>query len=133
MIRAALALTAALVAAPVLSHDVYTSLHGKNGQWCCNGDANGVKGDCAPALAKARGDGYDFLVRGKDWVHVPNSRITFLPVPGEETQQLPPAPDNMRWGHFCGKKVTAAYTPLNPDNVMDGYLFFCAFLDPDSM
>ena len=60
-----LALGGALVAASlssVCAHDIYTGVHGKNGQLCCGGD------DCAATSFRERGGQFEFLTRERQWM-----------------------------------------------------------------
>ena len=55
-----LVLGGSLVAASTAAasaHDIYTGVHGKNGQLCCGGD------DCAATSYRERGGQYEFLTR----------------------------------------------------------------------
>jgi hypothetical protein len=60
-----------------IAHDIYTGVHGQNGQLCCGG------GDCAPTVYRERGGTFEFLTREREWVAIPQERITFLPIPGD--------------------------------------------------
>ncbi len=60
------------------AHDIYTGVHGKNGQLCCGGN------DCAATAYREQGGHYEFLTREQRWVSIPQERITFLPIPGDE-------------------------------------------------
>jgi hypothetical protein len=61
----------------VYAHDIYTGVHGRNGQLCCGGE------DCAATSYRERGGQYEFLTRERQWIAIPEERITFLPVPGD--------------------------------------------------
>lgn len=125
----ALAVAVSLIADVCLSHDI----HGPKGQLCCNGSSDGQTGDCAPTLAKAEANDVAYLVGGKTWVRVPNDHVTFLPVPGEETQVLPPAGEGLVWGHFCGVVPNAAQASYRSKDIFDGVLVYCAFYPPGSI
>ena len=44
------------------AHDIYTGVHGKNGQLCCGGD------DCAATSFRERGGQFEFLTDRKSVV-----------------------------------------------------------------
>ena len=106
-------------AAPVHAHDIYTGVHGKNGQLCCGGS------DCAPTVWRGSHGGYQFLTREGDWVDIPQDRITFLPVPGDDAE------GESHRAHLC-------YRPARPndqvgetrESVYGGIFLYCAFIDP---
>ncbi len=104
------------------AHDIYTGVHGKNGQLCCGGD------DCAATSYRERGTRYEFLTREQDWVEIPPERITFLPIPGD-----PPSNDDHR-AHLCYRSATD-YDRLGPAayNVFGGIFLYCAFIPPGSI
>ena len=104
-------------------HDIYTGVHGKNGQLCCGGD------DCALTIYREHGENFDFLTREKTWVTIPKDRITFLPIPGEN---LDTEPEHS--GHLCYRHATdndrLGYAS---SNVFGDILFYCAFIPPGSI
>jgi hypothetical protein len=106
----------------VSAHDIYTGVHGKNGQLCCGGN------DCAATSFRERGDNYEFLTREQRWVAIPQERITFLPVPGD-----PPDGDSHR-AHLCYRSATES-DKLGPmaTNVFQDIYLYCAFIPPGSI
>jgi hypothetical protein len=123
LLRAALGgvLAAALFSA-ASAHDIYTGVHGKNGQLCCGGD------DCAATSFRERGGHYEFLTREQQWISVPQERITFLPIPGD------PPNDDSHHAHLCYRSATDN-DRLGPasSNVFDGIFLYCAFIPPGSI
>ena len=124
IVCAALAAIVALVE-PTFSHEWYTGLKGKDGQLCCGGN------DCAPTLWKERGGEFFFETRDKHWVFIPQERITFLPVPGDESEQV----DHR--AHLCYRAPTS-YDDSRPQNIFSDdagnqiYLY-CAFINPGAI
>lgn len=113
--------------APSYAHEIYTGVHGKDGQLCCGGT------DCGVTSYRENGENFEFLTREKKWVKIPGDRITFAPIPGDgglEEHQ----------GHLC-------YRPLNTsdDDSTQGYQhyvvgegynkiwLYCAFIPPGSI
>jgi hypothetical protein len=74
------------------AHDIYTGVHGKNGQLCCGGN------DCAVTSYREQGGHYEFLTREQRWVSIPEERITFLPIPGD--------PPESHHAHLCYRSAT---------------------------
>ena len=117
------------------AHDIYSHVFGKGGQLCCGGDP--VTGDCAPVIAQIEGDYVVYFIHPgrirqsyKEMpdvrVRVPISFVTFLPIAGQEQQEDVPMPGpGQAIGHFCGRPAT-----FTAANVFDGWLVYCAFLDP---
>lgn len=101
------------------SHDIYTGVHGKNGQLCCGGT------DCAATFWRERKGRYEFMTRERTWVEIPEDRITFLPIPGE------PADAPANFGHLCYRFATEA-DRLGPAsvNVFGDIFLYCAFIKP---
>jgi hypothetical protein len=104
---------------PVHAHDIYTGVHGKSGQLCCGGS------DCAPTVYNEDGGRFEFLTREREWVTIPQDRITFLPLPGDQ-----PTTDS-HYAHLCYRLATqedreGAYA----DHVIDDIYFYCAFIPP---
>jgi hypothetical protein len=115
----------ALVTAPLSlgrAHDIYTGVHGKDGQLCCGGS------DCAATSFRERGGQFEFLTREQRWIAIPEERITFLPVPGD-----PPTGDPHR-AHLCYRSATDK-DRLGPaaSNVFDDIFLYCAFISPGSI
>jgi hypothetical protein len=104
------------------AHDIYTGVHGKNGQLCCGGN------DCAATSYRERGASYEFLTREQRWVAIPQERITFLPVPGD-----PPDGDSHH-AHLCYRSATES-DKLGPmaTNVFQDIYLYCAFIPPGSI
>ena len=104
------------------AHDIYTGVHGKNGQLCCGGN------DCAATTYRERGDNYEFLTREQRWVSIPGKRITFLPIPGD-----PPGGDSHH-AHLCYRSATES-DKLGPmaSNVFEDIYLYCAFIPPGSI
>ena len=115
----------ALVAASTAAanaHDIYTGVHGKNGQLCCGGD------DCAATSYRERGGQYEFLTREQQWIAIPEDRITFLPVPGD-----PPTGDPHH-AHLCYRPATDNdRLSAGAQNVFDGIFLYCAFIPPGAI
>jgi hypothetical protein len=123
LLRATLggALAAASFSA-VSAHDIYTGVHGKNGQLCCGGD------DCAATLFRERGGHYEFLTREQQWIAIPEERITFLPIPGD------PPNDDSHHAHLCYRSATDNdRLGLASSNVFDDIFLYCAFIPPGSI
>jgi len=120
-----LALGGALAAAPlssVCAHDIYTGVHGKNGQLCCGGD------DCAATSFRERGGQFEFLTRERQWIAIPQERITFLPVPGD------PPNDDSHHAHLCYRSATDNdRLGLAASNVFSDIFLYCAFIPPGSI
>ena len=102
------------------AHDIYTGVHGRNGQLCCGGN------DCAATTYRERGDNYEFLTRERRWVSIPGERITFLPIPGD-----PPDGDGHH-AHLCYRSATHLdrVTPYKRANVFGDIYLWCAFIPP---
>jgi hypothetical protein len=120
-----IALGGALAAASFSSasaHDIYTGVHGRNGQLCCGGD------DCAATFYRERGDGFEFLTRERQWITIPAERITFLPIPGD------PPNDDSHHAHLCYRSATDDdRAGLASSNVFEGIFLYCAFIPPGSI
>jgi hypothetical protein len=127
MMRALLCLAAggALASASVPSvgaHEIYTGLHGRNGQLCCGGN------DCAATVYRERGGRFEFLTREEQWIAIPQERITFLPIPGD-----PPA-DDSHHAHLCYRSATDSdRMGSSSSNVFEGIFLYCAFIPPGSI
>ena len=104
------------------AHDLYTGVHGKNGQLCCGGD------DCAATSYRERSGHFEFLTRESQWIEIPEERITFLPIPGDQ-------PDNdSHHAHLCYRSATES-DRLGPasSNVFNDIFLYCAFIPPGSI
>jgi len=116
----------ALIAASfsaVSAHDIYTGVHGKNGQLCCGGT------DCAVTSYREHGGRFEFLTRERQWIEIPAERITFLPIPGD-----PPDNSDGHRGHLCYRSATDS-DRLGPasSNVFEDIFLYCAFIPPGSI
>jgi hypothetical protein len=116
----------ALIAASfsaVSAHDIYTGVHGKNGQLCCGGT------DCAVTSYREHGGRFEFLTRERQWIEIPAERITFLPIPGD-----PPDNSDGHHGHLCYRSATDS-DRLGPasSNVFEDIFLYCAFIPPGSI
>jgi hypothetical protein len=108
-------------------HDIYTGLHGKDAQLCCGGK------DCFATVYRESGGGFEFLTRERHWVPIPEDRITFLPVPGDEKTI---AYGDTYHAHLCFRD------PKDTDwahsaNILHGkdqvIYFYCAFIPPGAI
>jgi hypothetical protein len=106
---------------PAYGHEIYTGLHGRNGQLCCGGD------DCALTLYRERGDLYEFLTRENEWVAIPQARISFLPVPGD------PPHDDGHAAHLCYRAANEADRLGASINVFGAIFLYCAFIPPGAI
>jgi hypothetical protein len=105
----------------VYAHDIYTGVHGRNGQLCCGGE------DCAATSYRERGGQYEFLTRERQWIAIPEERITFLPVPGD------PPNDDSHHAHLCYRSATDSDRLTSASsNVFEGIFLYCAFIPPGS-
>jgi hypothetical protein len=104
----------AMLPSPVRAHDIYTGVHGRDGTLCCGGS------DCARTQYKLTQNGAEFFVRNREWVFIPNERITFLPVPGDSNGD----------GHFCGRPKTSSDVGEMAKNVFGNWYLYCAFIPP---
>lgn len=104
------------------AHDIYTGVHGKNGQLCCGGN------DCAATSYRERGGSFEFLTRDQRWVSIPPERITFLPIPGDRLDA------ETHRAHLCYRPATDL-DRLGPQstNVFDDIYLYCAFIPPGSI
>jgi hypothetical protein len=111
---------------PAQAHDIYTGVHGKDGQYCCSGDP--LTGDCSATSYRERNGGYEFLTREGHWIPVPTDRITFLPIAGD------PPSDNPHHAHLCYKTVSGPEVASDRLMTSDGQsiIFYCAHIPPQS-
>ena len=117
-------LFAALVTAPLQvakAHDIYTGVHDKTGQLCCGGN------DCAATSYRESGGQFELLTRERRWVQIPQDRITFLPIPGDQDSA-----DTHR-AHLCYRSATDSDRLSNRANVFEDILLYCAFIPPGSI
>lgn len=114
-----------LLATPALPHEWYSGLHGKDGQLCCGAD------DCEPTVFEERHGDFYFYTREKHWVRIPAERITFLPVPGDESD-----PDPHR-AHLCYRPPGVYDNPSSanvfPDDAGGAIYLYCAFVPPGAI
>ena len=105
------------------AHDIYTGVHGKNGQLCCRGT------DCAVTSYREHGGRFEFLTRERQWIEIPEERITFPPIPGD-----PPDNSDGHHGHLCYRSATDS-DRLGPasSNVFEDIFLYCAFIPPGSI
>jgi hypothetical protein len=104
------------------AHEIYTGLHGRNGQLCCGGD------DCASTVYRERGGTFEFLTREQRWIAIPQERITFLPIPGD------PPSDESHHAHLCYRSATD-FDRHGPSSasVFENIFLYCAFIPPGSI
>ena len=103
------------------SHEIYTGVKGKDGQLCC------VAQDCEPTVYEERRGEFYFMTRAKHWVRIPDDRITYLPVPGDEDVTT------HNHAHLCyrdsaGYEVNAQN--VFPDDAGNSIYLYCAFIPP---
>jgi hypothetical protein len=115
----------ALATAPLAvsrAHEIYTGVHGKNGQLCCGGD------DCAATVYREHGGTFEFLTREHEWVTIPQERITFLPIPGD------PPSDDSHHAHLCYRAATSYDRQGQAaTNVFENIFLYCAFIPPGAI
>jgi len=101
------------------AHDIYTGVHGRDGQLCCGGS------DCASTQWRERGGTFEFMTRDKQWVPIPADRITFLPIPGDKPE------NDSHIGHLCYRKATDFdRSGKGAENVFGDIFLYCAFIKP---
>lgn len=107
-------------------HDIYTDVHGKNGQLCCGGS------DCAVTRFREHADHYEFLTRENVWVEIPQDRITFLPIPGDDKPAIDG--DEQHKAHLCYRSATSYdRTGSSAANVFGDIYLYCAFIPPGAI
>ena len=112
---------AAASSCAVSAHDIYTGVFGKNGQLCCGGN------DCAATSFRERGGHYEFLTRERQWVAIPQERITFLPIPGDR------ADGDSHYAHLCYRQATDEdRVGASSSNVFEDIFLYCVFIPPGS-
>jgi hypothetical protein len=116
------------------AHDIYTGVHGKNGQLCCGGS------DCAATTYRLDKGHYYFMTRSDPQagdapaskpheVEIPQDRITFLPIPGDQ-----PTDDAQHHAHLCYRlALPGDYVGALAKNVFDNIFLYCAFIPPGSI
>jgi hypothetical protein len=118
----------ATLTASVCAHDIYSGLHGKDLQLCCGGS------DCSTTVYRETAGRFEFLTREGHWIPIPEDRITFLPVPGENNS---PRFGDAHFGHLCYRAILGNEGPAMKPNIFNGdgqqiYLY-CAFIPPGSI
>jgi hypothetical protein len=122
------AFTAVLFALTISAHahDIYSGVHGKDGQLCCGAD------DCFKTTWRERGEAFDFyLPRERTWITIARERITFLPIPADD--YAPIDGDAQHYGHICYRPKTAfdsGPNVNNPDQLIGDFRVWCAFIPP---
>ena len=110
------------------AHDIYTGVYGRGAagtqQLCCGGS------DCAATHYRERGEHYEFLTREGEWVAVPQERVTFLPVPGDDASG---DPDPSHRAHLCYRQVSEYDRTHFPEDVFGHIFLFCAFIPPGGL
>lgn len=102
---------------PASPHDIYSGVHGKDGQLCCGDN------DCSATTYVEHGEQFSFLTREYKWVQIPVGRITFLPIPGDRSTE----PNH---GHICYRAATDIDRKIQPQNVFGEILLYCVFVPP---
>lgn len=105
------------------AHEIYSGVHGKNGQLCCGAE------DCGKTVFRIVQGRYEFLTREHTWVEIPQDRITFLPIPGDD--YIPVDGDSQHYGHLC-YRTASNYDRQgqNHENVFGDIYLYCAFIPP---
>lgn len=122
LVTAAVALS--LIYTPVKAHEIYTGVHGRDGQLCCGAD------DCFATTYSEKKTHFFFRLKPQDGaieLDIPADRITWLPIPGDD----PAAPSNR--AHLCYRTATAtdlANVNWAPKIIDNQWLIFCAFIPP---
>jgi hypothetical protein len=72
---------------------------------------------------------YEFYTREGQWVEIPEDRITFLPVPGDDVTNT-----ETNRAHLCYRPPTD-YDRSGPNivNVFGPIYLYCAFINPGSI
>ena len=134
LILAACVIAVGLMPASAPAHDIYTGVHGKDGQLCCGGT------DCAATVYKLERGHYFFMTRNDPlagdapasaahWVEIPEDRITFLPVPGDVDTG-----DDQHHAHLCYRLAMPGDRAGNgAGNVFGNIYLYCAFIPPGSI
>ena len=125
MIR--LALLFVLLAGPVAAHEIYNNFYSGGapglGRWCCNGNAEGTSGDCAPATYEMLPNG-DALMQSKRYpgkvIHVAASRILWMTIPGGEAFEA----------HLCALPRSPSDGPPTAEDPDPEFVTLCAAISP---
>ncbi len=107
---------------PARAHDIYTGVRGKTGMLCCGGS------DCAATTYRLDKGRYSFATREAEWVEIPEARIQFLPIPGDQ-----PSDADEHRAHLCYRKATDYDRQANGENVFADIYLYCAFIVPGSI
>lgn len=108
---------------PAFGHDIYTGVHGKDGQLCCGAD------DCFATFYRGAGNDFEFFIMAENrWIRLPKERITFLPIPGD------PSTNVEHHAHICYRVADETDKASINDNItnriIDGLVVWCAFIPP---
>lgn len=122
MIRILLVIVFALAVCEVgWSHDIYTGIYGKDSQLCCGSD------DCSATVYREQNARYEFLTRENIWVQIPEDRITFLPIPGDDLT------GDEHHAHLCYRVASETDKINRPENIFGPIYLYCAFIPPGSI
>lgn len=126
MIRLIVALALVGFALPVAAHEVYSDFFSGGapgvGRWCCSGNLEGTKGDCAPASYEMNRDGSATFISKRypgAEIRVPAHRILWMSIPGGEAFEA----------HICAVPRTAGVPPTE-DDPDPAFVVFCAAIAP---
>lgn len=108
------------------SHELYRDFYSSGvpglGRWCCNGNAEGTTGDCAPAEYRMLRDG-SYMMRSKRYpdkeIHVAKDKILWLSLPGGEAFEA----------HLCAVPRQAGTLPTDEDPDPE-FTTLCAAINP---
>ena len=120
--RLGLAIMTFMLSGPAQPHDIYSGLHGRDAQLCCGNS------DCSATIYREAGAHYEFLTRERQWVAIPQDRITFLPIPGDSDEDAAP-----NRAHICYKLAGPTERAQTPDHVFGDIFLYCAFIPPGSI
>ena len=113
-----------LAALPCNAHEIYTGVKGKDGQLCCGGT------DCQATTSEERRGEFYFFTREKTWLRVPEDRITFLPVPGDEDVTT------HNHAHLC-YRLAGEHEAREENVFVDDHgvriYFYCGFIPPGAI
>ena len=80
-----------------------------------------------PGLGSSGGH-FEFLTREERWVEIPQDRITFLPIPGDQIDS------DTHHAHLCYRPATEGDGPgSTASNVFDDIYLYCAFIPPGTI
>lgn len=126
MAAARLALALVLAASPAIAHEVYSDWYSGGekgvGRWCCSGNLEGTRGDCAPATYTMLRNGDAVMVSrrypGRP-IHVARDRILWMAIPGGEAFEA----------HICALPRQPGNPPTAEDPDAD-FTVICAAVSP---